>query len=582
MAFGNNKFTGSVPSSYTRANWPILRQISIVDMPITGTIDANLAGAAIDVRNSCIDLPSSLLSLSNVATSRLASCPAPPAPPPPPPSPSPSPSPSNPPPANPPPANPQPSNPPANPQPSNPPANPQPSNPPANPPANTPAPNPAAQSPTPNNPDTPSSPGATPGSSTTTTTGSTTSSVTGTSSVNTTASTATTFTPATLFTLQPFTSAPVLDLRPGGTNGDNNANSDGAAGGVGGPGVGGTASATASAGNAGAAGGGSAGATGAPVLPIALGVVAAVVVAVGVVVAVLMVRRARRRGETVKKGVEEVGGVGGVGFAGVAAKPLLEVGAGAQLGAPVAMHAGLIAPTDAKGLAAATVVPVSGGFGAAAAASTASDPSLSSASSEAAVPRNPVPPPREHAALEGRFRGETEVVAGAKVAVATVLMKNEKEVGGVLFPAAETTGSVVGGSMVDAKAAEARVPPTRTASVAVSPTLRTPPSRTGSVVSGTGSGDAAWLVRVSRWTPAQVRDRLVGMGIGPGPARLLEGKGVDGYQLLLLNEERLVVLGVQDADARALVLFAAERLRRGNAGGVEEESGGVALPMYDE
>ncbi|KAJ3110216.1 hypothetical protein HDU96_006825 [Phlyctochytrium bullatum] len=91
------------------------------------------------------------------------------------------------------------------------------------------------------------------------------------------------------------------------------------------------------------------------------------------------------------------------------------------------------------------------------------------------------------------------------------------------------------------------------------PASAAPSSTPTPVVSGTP--DTGYANFIARWTPSQVRDRLVSMGIGPMLAALLEGNGVTGYQLLTMTDDGLGALGVSDENARALMLFAVRRMK---------------------
>ncbi|KAJ3115009.1 hypothetical protein HDU96_001360 [Phlyctochytrium bullatum] len=76
----------------------------------------------------------------------------------------------------------------------------------------------------------------------------------------------------------------------------------------------------------------------------------------------------------------------------------------------------------------------------------------------------------------------------------------------------------------------------------------------------------------ARWTPSQVRDKLVSMGIGAMLAALLEGNGVTGYQLLSMTDDGLGALGVSDKNARALLMFAVRIIKEMHQSGGGDES----------
>ncbi|KAJ3116540.1 LRR receptor-like serine/threonine-protein kinase fls2 [Phlyctochytrium bullatum] len=80
------------------------------------------------------------------------------------------------------------------------------------------------------------------------------------------------------------------------------------------------------------------------------------------------------------------------------------------------------------------------------------------------------------------------------------------------------------------------------------------------------------LELAARWTPSQVRDKLVSMGIGPMLAALLEGNGVTGYQLLTMTDDGLGALGVSDKNARALMMFAVRIIKEMHHSGGGDES----------
>ncbi|KAJ3116513.1 hypothetical protein HDU96_009499 [Phlyctochytrium bullatum] len=564
IGLGNNGLTGSVPSSYTKANWPILQQI-INNMPIYGTLDPNFLGTVIDVRESCIDLPASLLAAPNVEQSRHTSCPAAP---PPPVNVSPSSPPVNPnspaAPANPTPANPSPNIPPPRPSlPANPSGIPPPNNnnnnnnnnnPPAGQNSNTPSPaNPAPLSPSDGSANSLPDPSAStaPGLST------------GSPSLSS-APTALSSSSITFFSAQIFSSRPAAALNApnpnptGGVNGDDNSGSDGGLGtgfvdpsnpgSGGGTSPGGRPGGGNGSGNRNSNGGG---ASSSAVLPIALGIGVTIVV-VALAVVAMFLWRARRK--DANGAADDNAKKLDAGLVAAPASP--SVGADtkylpttverpSQPARPAPGTSNQAPPTtslDTKtGLPAATLVPVLG-IGPA----TASEPSLSSAPSYTSTPSR---------------RDEKAGVRSAGLPPASLSV-----------PAAAA-----------AKAREAGLAPaTRAATPASSESAprTSAPRPTTQVVPAAAAGDPTWLVRVSRFTPAQVRDRLVGVGMDATSAETIEEGGLDGYGLLLLTEDRLMGLGF-DADARAAVLAAAERVRMGPVAGVDDPREDMAPPMYE-
>ncbi|KAJ3116034.1 hypothetical protein HDU96_010572 [Phlyctochytrium bullatum] len=65
------------------------------------------------------------------------------------------------------------------------------------------------------------------------------------------------------------------------------------------------------------------------------------------------------------------------------------------------------------------------------------------------------------------------------------------------------------------------------------------------------------------WTAAQVGERLMGLGVGPGLAAALEDHGVDGVSLETITAEALVGMGIAEPFSRHVVLQAVEYLRSG-------------------
>ncbi|KAJ3101798.1 hypothetical protein HDU96_009860 [Phlyctochytrium bullatum] len=334
---------------------------------------------------------------------------------------------------------------------------------------------------------------------------------------------------------------------------------------------------------------GSAGGSSVPILPLALGIVGGVVVIALAVIAALLIRRSRRKGADGESSNQSNANAH-------AAEPFIKplpppnqpaafLLTNASQGTPPALTTTAGAPTTIESLSTAPAV-----FFAAASASSAGS------TQSAGLPASPV---RLSGPLFGGLGDDPNkvVVFGNEkvhaVALADVSLidspkqdvkKDEAKMGPV--PPPRTSVSVLGDTKGPATITLAPAPVSPTSGSGITPPPRTVTASTRTAWSGSGGragavADSNWLVQVSRWTPVQVRDHLIGMGIGSGPARLLEDCGVDGYQLLLLTHDRLVSLGVREANARALVLFAAERVRQGPMAGVEDPRGDMAPPMYE-
>ncbi|KAJ3219497.1 hypothetical protein HDU67_000910 [Dinochytrium kinnereticum] len=71
------------------------------------------------------------------------------------------------------------------------------------------------------------------------------------------------------------------------------------------------------------------------------------------------------------------------------------------------------------------------------------------------------------------------------------------------------------------------------------------------------------LSDLARWSPSEVEQFLLLAGVGSHLVEILKGNGIDGYQLLLLNEQRLLDGGVELSTARSLILHVVDELRSG-------------------
>ncbi|KAJ3118132.1 hypothetical protein HDU96_003661 [Phlyctochytrium bullatum] len=90
----------------------------------------------------------------------------------------------------------------------------------------------------------------------------------------------------------------------------------------------------------------------------------------------------------------------------------------------------------------------------------------------------------------------------------------------------------------------------------------------------TGGANAHAAVVVARWTPAQVSEKLMEMGVGAALVAALEDNGVDGARLLALNDTQLADMGINQPLSRRLILQAAQYIVEGAAtGGGSSESG---------
>ncbi|KAJ3099838.1 hypothetical protein HDU97_002714 [Phlyctochytrium planicorne] len=69
---------------------------------------------------------------------------------------------------------------------------------------------------------------------------------------------------------------------------------------------------------------------------------------------------------------------------------------------------------------------------------------------------------------------------------------------------------------------------------------------------------------ILRWTTADVSAWLESVEMSPRVVSILSEKGVDGYQLFMLSDERLKALGIQTSTVRQIVLTAVDMLRNPN------------------
>ncbi|KAJ3104774.1 hypothetical protein HDU96_008825 [Phlyctochytrium bullatum] len=87
---------------------------------------------------------------------------------------------------------------------------------------------------------------------------------------------------------------------------------------------------------------------------------------------------------------------------------------------------------------------------------------------------------------------------------------------------------------------------------------------------------------ISNLSPAEVGERLLQMGIGPGLVAALEENHVDGSRLLVLSDVDLVAMGIMERYSRTLLLNTAGYILASEEERVEQStaSGAGELPLY--